>query len=312
MTKKFEDFELEVDGVEVEYRVYEPTLEDQREANKVRNEAFHDALKSKAPLRAHLNSILKASGNWDEEQEKQVEDLTDKIDAAEKRLAEGGFELGETPVLKTRNSTEDTGYNLALEIRGWRAQRRSLLTEVSRLDNNTAEGQADNMSFNYLVCACLVYNTTDKKDQKVYEKLEDYLNNSNDDVAFQAASKLANLMYSVGDDSEKALAENQFLTEFGFVDDKLRLVNGDGHLIDVDGRLINEDGRFVDLEGNFVDRDGNSITEEGTYKVECKGFFQGGKKVKSKSEQEAEVKEKAAKAQAKADKKIADKSGDSQ
>ena len=296
MAKKFEDFTLENDGVETKYRVYEPTLEDQRQAAKVRNEAFHDALQSKAPLRAHLNTMLKASGNWDEEREKQVEELTDQIDAGEKRLAEGGFDL-------------DEARSLALKIRTQRIERRSLLTEVSRLDNNTAEGQADNMSFNYLVSACLVYNTDDKKDQKVYADLEDYLNNSTDNIALTAASKLANLMYSIGDDSEKALAENQFLTEFDFVDDQLRLINEDGHLIDEDGRLIDENGRFVDAEGNFVDRDGNPVAEDGSYKVEFKGFFKDGKKVKSKSEKEAEAEKRAKKA--KATKNTEEKSSDS-
>lgn len=269
MARKYKDFKCKVKETDLNCRVYAPTLANQREANKVRNEAFHDALASNAPIRSQLHLILKKKGAWDEDREKTFKELNEKLDKAEKRLAEGGFKLKEAR-------------DLALEMTDWREERRQLLTDMSILDNNTAEGQADNMAFNYLVSVCLVYNKEESEkfveDQEVqyFTDLEDYLNRSTDDIAFAGASRLAELMYDVGEGIDKKLPENRFMLDFDFVDDKLRLINKDKHLVDQEGHLINEDGRFVDGDGNFVDRDGNPIDKDGAYKVNNKGFLTDG------------------------------------
>jgi len=258
MSRRYVDFKIEIDGEEKDFRMYEPSLPDQKEASKVRNEAFSDALNSKAPLRSQLNTILKEQGAWDDVREKKFDELGKELSAGEKRLAEGGFSLEEAR-------------KLALSMQEIRHKRRSLMGEMSQLDNNTAEGQSENMSFNYLISACLVYNTNGKE-ERYFKDLEDYLNKSTTEIAYTAANKLATLVYQIGEDAEKNLPENKFLIDFDLADDQLRLINSDGKLIDANGRLVNEEGRFVDEEGNFVDVDGNRVTEEGAYDVEFKGF----------------------------------------
>ncbi len=258
--RKFADFKLKINDEELDFRIYEPTLKDQKNANKVRNEIFAEALTSHAPLRSQLNQMIRSGQKgFDEIQDKQFEDLTREIAEGEKRLAEGGFQLSEAKIL-------------ALEVQTLRQTRRNMLSEISKLDNNTAEGQADNMAFNYLISACLVYNK-EGKELNYFKDLDDYLDNSIGEIAFTAANKLAGLMHNIGEDADKNLPENKFLLDFNFVDDKLRLINKDGKLVDIDGRLVNEDGRFVDESGNFIDKDGNPLTEEGEFQVEFKGFI---------------------------------------
>ena len=273
MSRKCLEFGHEIDGKKIKFKVLEPTLKDQKESNKVRNEAFNDALLSKAPLRSQLNSYLKAKNEWDDEQQKQFDDLTEKITQGEAKLAEGGFSLEEAR-------------QLALDMQVWRTSRREMLGEMGRLDSNTAEGQADNMAFNYLVSACLVYNNKEGKEVKYFKTLEDYLNQSTGTLAFTAASKLATLMHGVGEDIDKNLPENRFLLDFDFVDEELRLVDKEGRLIDVTGHLINEDGRLINEKGELVDRDGHLVDEAGEMKVEYKGFInEDGETVLGKSRQ---------------------------
>jgi len=280
MTRRYVDFTDKVDNKDLKFRIYEPTLEDQRNANKARNEAFNDAISSKAPLRSQLTSRMRDNGTWTKEQDEQFEKLSREINDAEKKLAEGGFSLTEAK-------------QLAIDVRRKRLERRALLSEMSQLDNNTAEGQADNMAFNYLVSACTMVYNENGKEEKYFADLNDYLNRSTSDIAFSAATKLSSLIYGIGDDVEKALPENKFLVDFGFATEDLKLVDGQGRLVDEEGRLINEDGHYIDEQGNLTDRDGNPVNEDGSFKVEFKGFLDdSGNVVMGKSKSEASVDEK--------------------
>ena len=102
--------------------------------------------------------------------------------------------------------------------------------------------------------------------EKVYNTLEEYNSRSDDDIAFNAASALAEMMYSMDQNYEEKLPENKFLKQFKFVNEELSLVDqaGDtvdtsGRKIDGEGRYLNEDGHRVDVEGNLLDEDGNYI-----------------------------------------------------
>ena len=44
--RRFEEFSVKIDGADTKFKMYEPTLEDQKEANKVRNTTFYEAIKS--------------------------------------------------------------------------------------------------------------------------------------------------------------------------------------------------------------------------------------------------------------------------
>lgn len=254
---KTKTFKATVDGVEKEFLVKSPTLENQREAQKVYNQAFTDAIKSKSVVRAKLDELLEDQGLWNNEKQAKFTLLQKELLEGEKKLAKGGFSLNEAK-------------DLAVKMKKIRDDIRDLISVRTSLDNHSAEGQADNARFNYLVSVCVVYNDTK---QPYFNNMEDYLNRSTETVALMGAQNLANMLYGLDNDYESNLPENKFLKKYKFVDDKLRLIDKKGRLIDSEGRLIDESGRFVDDSGNFVDKFGNRVDASGDYVVEQQPFL---------------------------------------
>jgi hypothetical protein len=184
--------------------------------------------------------------------------LQAQILEGERKLAKGGISLS---IAKDE----------ALKMRKLREELRELIAVKTNLDTHTAEGQADNARFNYLVSACTVYNDSKKP---YFSSYEDYNSKSGTDlVAGLAAQNLAGMLYGLDSDYEEKLPENKFLKQYKFVDDKLRLVNKQGQLVDSEGRLIDEDGRFINEKGEFVDKDGNTVDKKGDYVIEFSPFL---------------------------------------
>ena len=250
-------FKITVDNKEVELDIKAATLADQRESQKIYNQSFSDAVKSGSIVRAKLDDLLKDQGLWDDKKENQFKTLQKEIFDNEKKLAKGGISLKDAK-------------NLAISIQQLRNELRDLIAVKTNVDSHTAEGQADNARFNYLVSACVVYKNNGNKYFKNYE---DYLNRASDPVSFIAAQKLASIMYGLDSDFEKKLPENKFLLKYKFVNDNLELVDNKGRLIDASGRLIDQNGRFINEEGKFIDKDGNLVDESGDFLVEFQPFL---------------------------------------
>lgn len=240
------------------YKVRKPTSPEYREARKVYNVAFNDAIASKAKLKACVNQVLQEQGLWNEEKQNELEGLYKEINDKVYRLQAGGIKLSE-------------GKKLALEIAKARTKAQVLAAPIVMFNQHTAEGIADNAKFDYLLSVCLVY----LDGRPYYQNAEDYSvkNDNGDEVTLVGARKFAELMYEVSEDFVAGLPENQFLKEYKFVDDKYRLINKDGHLVDEEGKLVNEEGRYVDAEGNLVNADGKRVDEEGNFVVERKPFL---------------------------------------
>jgi len=249
-------FKTEVNGKDTELLIKSPSLADQREATKVYNQSFSEALKAKAVVRAKLDDLLIDQGLWDDKKQEKFTDLQNKLLEGERILAKGGISLSQAKAT-------------ALEMKQNREKLRDLISVKTNLDTHTAEGQADNARFNYLVFACTVYNETK---ERYFSSYEDYINKSIDPVAILAAQNLAGLLYGLDNDYEEKLPENKFLIDYKFVDNKLRLINKDGKLVDEQGRLIDEFGRFINAQGELVDKNGNPVNSDGDYIVEFKPF----------------------------------------
>lgn len=254
---KTEEFKIKKEDKEVALVVRSPSLSDQREGQKAYNQAFTDAIKSNAVVRAKLDDVLEEQGLWNKEKQAKFTELQQQILDGEKRLAKGGFSLKEAK-------------NLALEMKKTRDEIRELISVRTSLDNHSAEGQADNARFNYLVSACVVYKDNN---EKYFKNLEDYINRADDPAALLGAQKLANMIYGLDNNFEKNLPENKFLQKFKFVDDKLRLIDKNGRLVDSEGRLVDAEGRFIDEAGNYVDKFGNRVDKDGEYVVEFQPFL---------------------------------------
>lgn len=270
-------FKVEVDGEEKEFVIRTPSLQDQREAQKVYNQAFTDAIKSKAVVRARLDDLLKEQGLWDDEKQVKFDTLQKEISESEARLAKGGFSLKDAR-------------NVAIHIKELRAEMRDLISVRTSLDNHSAEGQADNQRFNYLVSACVVYKEDNNK--KYFNNMEDYLEKATDPVAILGAQHLANMLYGLDNDYESNLPENKFLKKYKFVDSEFRYINKEGKTTDKDGKLVDSEGRYIDAEGNFIDKYGNRVDGEGEYVAEFEPFLddEGNPVVADEEETAASVK----------------------
>lgn len=252
-----DSFKFFVDGSEQDFTIKSPSLADQREAQKVYNQAFSDAVKSGCIVRARLDDLLKEQGLWDDNKQVKFNTLQQQILDYEKSLSKGGISL-------------KSAKEIAIKMKTLREDMRELISVRTNLDNHTAEGQADNARFNYLISSCLVYSSN--KDKKYFQSYEEYLSKAAEPIAIKAAQVLANMLYGLDNDYEKKLPENKFLIKYKFVDDKLRLVNKEGKLVDVDGRLIDNFGRFINDKGEYVDKNGNLVDENGDYITDFKPF----------------------------------------
>lgn len=254
---KTEDFKVTIDGEEKTFTVRSPSLNDQREGQKVYNQAFTDAIKSKSVVRAKMDDLLEEQGLWNAEKQAEYTKLQQELLDGERKLAKGGFSLSEAK-------------KLAVKMRSVRNQIRELISVRTSLDNHSAEGQADNARFNYLVSACVVYKDNDKK---YFESLEDYMDRIDDPVAIGGAQKLANMIYGLDNNFEKNLPENKFLKKYKFVNDDLRFIDKKGRTVDNEGRLVDENGRYINEAGEFIDREGNPVTADGDYIVDAEPFL---------------------------------------
>ncbi len=258
MEKKKEVFTVIVKDKEIELAVVRPTQKQKQQSQRQFNLGFVEAVENGAPLRAKIDNIMRDQGIYDEDTEKERTKLIHKISRGERTLKEGGKLLSE-------------GRELALSLRGLRAELTSLTMARTVLDGQTAEAQAEGRRLDYLISSCLVYNDGGKP---YFEDLEDYINRADDsDVASEGARRLALMLYGLDEDFEKSLPENSFLLDYGFVNEKLRLINKKGQMVDVAGKLINEEGRFIDEKGDFVNTDGLPVTEEGDPIVDFKPFI---------------------------------------
>lgn len=254
---KTRTFTVDIDNKKIELMIKSPSLDDQREASKAYNNVFSEALKAKAVVRAKLDDLLLEQGLWDDAKQNRFNSLQSQILDGEKKLAKGGISLHEAKTV-------------ALEMKKTRDDLRDLISVKTSLDTHTAEGQADNARFNYLVSACTVYKDNNRR---YFNSYEEYLSKSTDPVAIAAAQNLASMLYGLDSDYEDKLPENKFLKQYKFVDDKLRLIDKQGRLVDRDGRLIDENGRFINEKGEFVDKNGNLVDADGEYIVDFTPFL---------------------------------------
>jgi CRISPR/Cas system CMR subunit Cmr4 (Cas7 group RAMP superfamily) len=257
MPKKLERFEV-TDGQEVlQVALLQVDADVGRKALAEYNRAFSAAVHSGALLRSALQNHMREQNVWNDEKEEQYTKLVSRINENADKLARGGIKLSDARTV-------------AIDSRSAREELRELITERSMLDSNTAEGQAENARFNFIVAEVTVNDSTG---DRYFKNLDDYLSQSSSELAVESATRLGRHMYGLDPDYEKGLPENKFLVKWKFADEELRLVNKEGKLVDSEGRRINKDGRLVNDDDELVDVDGNLVTEEGDLVVEAQPFL---------------------------------------
>lgn len=262
------DVELE-NGEKVKIKVTRPSNTIITDAQRISAKVWTDCVRDGIMTKKELGKFMKKQGIWDKEQQQEENKLKQDIIDLEKSLYLGG---GKKPV------PLEEGKKIAIEIRQKRNELRDLIGERLSLEGNTAEALADNARFDYLVTRCTTY----EDGKLVYNSVDEYSSNSDNEIAFSAATTLAEMMYSLEDNFEKKLPENKFLLEFNLVNNDLSLVNEDGETVDLEGRKVNELGQYVNDKGERTDSDGNVLEEDGTYVLSTNYVDSEGKPVTEK------------------------------
>ena len=230
---------------EKEFAVVKPTVQQLKEANKIRSQVWNRAFEEGNLLRRQLDDELKNRNLWNSKLQAEYDTLQHEVLQNTLALERGGIKLSEARAI-------------AIDTAKKRQEMVEMLVARSELDNHTCEGQADNERFNYLFANCLVYNDTG---EKVYPNgIDDYLKDADNEYAVKGATEFYYLMSNTESLDDK-LPENQFLKKYKFIDENQRFTDRKT------GRLVDEDGRYIDELGFFLeyDEDGNSyrVTVDG-------------------------------------------------
>ena len=223
---------VDVDGKKVKIVVRRPGNRVSNEAQRKGALVWTQCVREGVMTKKELTNYMKERGIWDTEKESEDQILVTKIGDLEKELYLG---------TKAGKIKASKGKDLAIQMRVKRGELRDLLSERVGLEGKTAESLSDNARFDYMVAHCTYYDNG----ERVYKDLDDYEQRAEDEIAFEAATTLAEMIYVVDKDFEKKLPENKFLSKFEYVNEKLNLVNKEGVTVDTNGKRINDEGHYL-------------------------------------------------------------------
>lgn len=250
------DLSITKDDKEVKFYVSSPTADVVSRADRYRAKIWTECIEDGIKTKEELELMMEQRGLWTEAHKKKEKEIVQQIQDLEKDLYLGDgseHDLSE-------------GVSKAIQMRSLRIKLREHIMQKLNLEQNSAESLADNARFDFLVAHCTFY----ENGQSVYNGIRDYSNRASDEIAFSAASALAEEMYSLDSKQEENLPENKWLKHFDLVDDDLSLVDEHKNLVDTKGRRINEFGHYINDKGERIDVNGNLLDEDGNYKITAK------------------------------------------
>ena len=217
------------------------------EAQKVYNKTFKRAIEEGAILKKSLEDHMRRQGLWDDTKQEEYELLIKKSADIEYKIKTGQY--------KKASEVRDK----SIELKRLRNELSSLLMVRNSMDSNTADGQADNERFFYLITACVYDYETQKP---VYTSLDDYHEKADTELAIKCASEFANFAYGLEENFEDKLIENKLLKKLGLLNNKGQLTNKHGQRVDLEGNLLNEEGARIDKDGNRIDINNNPVIDD--------------------------------------------------
>lgn len=226
--------------------VSKPTNKDIVASKLHKNRVFARLIKDRdLLLRSEISRVAKERGLWNDDLQKELDEIKDKLGKGGSQLSRGG---------KTRSGevfTRSEAKKLAFDMMEWRSRFLELRSVLHEFDKYTIESQAEDEEFNFLCSLCI----------EGVKDLQDY--NDRAEELEEEARELAKITNNYDDSWYDKLPEIAFLKKYKFIDDKYRLINEDGKLIDDDGKLISEDGRLIDEQGELVNEFGEKVDEDG-------------------------------------------------
>jgi hypothetical protein len=279
--EKLLDVELTENGEKktVKILVKRPNNATLSQAQRVSAKTWTDCVRDGIMTKKELEKFMKEHNVWNETKDQEQKDKIREIAELEKQL----FVQGNNGKLRASE-----GKDIAIKMRIARNELRNLIAEKIALEQNTAEALSDNARFDFLVSSC----TFDQNGNKVYKDVDDYAIKSDSEIAFAAASALAQMLYAVDKDFESKLPENKFLKMFHFVDEDLTLVNKEGEYVDTEGRRIDKNGFYINDEDKRVDKEGNLLDEFGNYVPSVTYIDDEGNEIDDSSEKKVTKKKK--------------------
>lgn len=228
------------------------------EADILQGKIYADYARQGFPLDAEIENIMRERGllEHDKSLEDKATELRRKLKDLEKTLR--------SAEINDRAMTKDEGRDIALSIKDTRIEIGDLGVETQS-SIATAESRARNERLTFLIHACVLNDATNERYWKSYE---DYKNEENNELLGECTRQVLAVNFDKDVDYEKKNYENQWLIRMGFMNDKLKLINAEGHLISRDGQLIDEKGYYVDGDGNKLDEFGNAVDDDGNLILE--------------------------------------------
>lgn len=215
-----------------------PTYKQQQRSQEVYTKRWKELVEQGAPLRAELPSMLKKRELWNDDMQKQEDDLINKIAKNMEKIKQGKIKLSEA----SRLMKENIGFKSELIL---------LRLNRNTLDQNTAESMAEQERFNYLVSACTVY---DEDGKSFFNSYDDFIRQDEEGsvVTVMAGEALWRLTTNTDDDYRKDWPEYQFLQKYKLVDDKFEFVENKKEEV--------QELPETPLFGEILDEEGNPIS----------------------------------------------------
>lgn len=248
--------EFSVGGVNLQ--VTSPSAKVRQDAQKYRAKEFGDAVKGGAMVKQELDGYLRKSMIWGDEQRAAFEKLRKSIVDAERVIEKKVWPNGKPVRLEEAKK-------VALQLSKDRASLQELLAARNQVESNTADALADAAQFNYLVAHCTFIDSGPDEGKPYFKGVDDYLERAAEPAAYEAASRLSDLLYGSAEEILSKLPEAEFLRKYRFVDKEGRLIDKEGNYVDENGRKVDGEGYYLDEEGRRVDVEGNLIDGEGRY-----------------------------------------------
>lgn len=250
-------------GNEVELIVVKPTRKELIESEKIYKREFRRAIEEDgAILRKKLNIHLIEQGVWDDEKEKEYNDLLKEINLLDYQINKGTDLDGEK--LKLSQAKE-----MAFDLMDKRDEFKILISERQELDHLTAEGQAETERFSYLTYVCTL-NFLDRK--RYCSDFQEFKDRGDEEAIVEASKYTGELIFEIDQDHENTLTENKFLKRFKFANEKNQLINTDGQRVDRNGQRVDDEGFLLNDDGKRVNINNLPVLEEDE-NVETAEFF---------------------------------------
>lgn len=179
--------------------VVRPNYKTEQAAQLHYNGKFRQYINNGAVLRIKVDDILKEQGAWNDEKKALAAEINQK-------LFDGGQKL------KNDDISAEEKKSVAEEMQKQRQQIFELINIRSQLDQFTAESQAEESRFKFLVSICTVYNDTGKPFFAGFEDFDERLSH-NEPVASYAFMKFNELYNGVDINFYNKLPENEYLAK---------------------------------------------------------------------------------------------------